>query len=565
MPASNLLEPRLKVFLLRVLTPIVIGTFFSKANVMKRVLFFALAAVAVVIASCTKEDVKEMPDNVIETGKTITFTASIDMKAETKATLSGLNINWSSGDYIGIATDNNATIVAYPVTPDGTDPTKCSITVNAVEGAKDYYAVFKGSLGDDDPGTNAVAADDFSSITFDTTTKTFSGLKVGNQQVAVSSLSSHLFYSNGYPLAMAGKANGTTLIMKPCLALVKLQIHSESVPTDYCFKTITYTSTYNKDHEHSYSAVRGFNFYQIGSDTKYSSGDFDVQIAANGDLVTTPGSTKKEYRQMTQSAKLSADTDYIMCVIPGGSISSFKVDFLGYKDNTPTNSWDAVYSMSKAASISVAPGDCYDLGKLNPLARKKAKDEADDEAEDEAAASYVPAIMIDGDMSDWSGISAFGVSVSGRIREWKFKSDSQNVYFYLALRRNRAHAGNSLYVGFDTDNNNSTGTSANGMSGLESYAKSIPFTNEGEASVPIPVNGVDSASEIRAGSISSVGLVKVSSVDPGGSLSDDSINVYVELSIPRNKLNLPAAGSTITVNCSYQYGYLGAAQSVTLE
>ena len=42
------------------------------------------------------------------------------------------------------------------------------------------------------------------------------------------------------------------------------------------------------------------------------------------------------------------------------------------------------------------PGDYYDLGTLNPIGRKKAKNEAEDEAAD-AAGPFVPAITINGE------------------------------------------------------------------------------------------------------------------------------------------------------------------------
>ena len=47
-------------------------------------------------------------------------------------------------------------------------------------------------------------------------------------------------------------------------------------------------------------------------------------------------------------------------------------------------------------------------------------------------------------------------------------------------------------------------------------------------------------------------------------LTSDDSSTYVELSIPREKLNLPAAGSTITIGCSFDY-YVTGTQSITLE
>ena len=422
---------------------------------MKKIFYILFAAAAVLLVSCAKEIGDNAATDAKLTGETITFSATIDMPALTRAALSSLNIEWQSGDYIGIATDNDATIRVYPVTVDGVDATKCTITVDKVDGASAYYAVFKGRLGNDG-GANEVAADDFSMISFNTSTKTFSGLTVGNQQVAANSLSSYLWYTNGYPLAMAGKADGASLSMRPCLALVKLGIDAESVPAGDYYVNDPYVSSYSINHDHYYSAVRGFNLYQMGGSTIYSSGDFTVQIADNGSLTTT-ATGDKQYRQISQSGMLASGTDYLMCLIPGGSITSFKVDFLGYADNTPTLSWDAVYTMRLPAAITVAPGDYYDLGVLNPLGRKKAKNEATDEATDAAAAVFTPAIEIDGDMSDWSALDAADyVTISAPSQDYQeFKVAYDALYLYFYSKRNLARQSEwPFYVWYRIDTNN---------------------------------------------------------------------------------------------------------------
>lgn len=532
---------------------------------MKKLFYILIAASAVLFAACEKETgnnqapVPSSEDPAL-TGRTITFSASIDMLAETRASLDGLAVQWaSSGDYIGVATDNDATIRVYEVTRDAVDKTLASVAVAEVAGASEYYAVFKGSLGHSG-GANEVAADDYSMISFNTTTKTFSGLTVGKQQVAENSLSSYLWYTNGYPLALAGKANGTSLSMKPCLALLKLRIDAESVPAEYYYKNIPFTTTYDIEHDHYYSAVRGFDLYQKGGSTIYSSGDYTVQVNNDGSLTTAvvDNANKRDYRQMSQSEKLKSGTDYLMCVIPGGSITSFLINFLGYADNNVgAVSWDAVYTMTKSGSVTVNPGDCYSLGTLNPLGRKKAANEAADEAADEAASiPYVPAITIDGDMSDWNDIDySYNNSENSRIRAWKFKSDAQKIYLYLAMRKNRVDGGKNLYIGFDKDNDNATGTSHGDVTGIEASAKVIPFTNSGEGTEPVGVSGIDSASQVWGDGVGyHDAVVSTAYYDAGESLSSNSSNIYIEVSIPREYLNLPAAGNTITVGCSYGWG-----------
>ena len=520
---------------------------------MKKVFYILLTAIAAFFVSCVKENTQK--DSTL-TGNKIVFSATIDMPAA-KAELNGLNISWQSGDYIGVATDNDATIKVYPVTVDGTNPSLCTIEVDAVAGASAYYAVFKGRLGHDG-GANEVAADDFSMISFDTTTKTFSGLKVGNQQVAKNTMSSYLWYTDGYPLALAGKSNGTSLVMKPCLALVKVKIAAASVPSDY-YSTIQYTSTKNIVHNHDYSAVRGFNLYQMGESTVYSSGDFTVQIADNGALTVAPGAVKKEYRQISQSTQLSSSTDYLMCLIPGGSISSFKLDFLGYKDNAGTLSWDAVYSMSLNKSNTVAPGDYFDLGTLDPLGRKKAKNEAADEAAD-AAGPYVPAIDIDGKFNDWDGVTEYSGnrpngSSNSRISAWRVKADSQNIFFYLKLNTEKITNSRYLYIGFDTDNNESTGGSHGGIPGAEKYVVVYPAVASSDPVVF--VTGVDPRSTVNG---SSDGTIATWGVYGTGA---DSAYSFLEICVPRSKVSLTSA-ATVSVAVSYN-DYNTAKQSLVLQ
>ena len=555
---------------------------------MKRFFYILIAASIALFASCAKDDMNgnsdNSPSNPALTGRTLTFAVDMDMPTQTKANLelAGLDIKWQSGDTIGIATDNDATIRRYAVVPNDSDKKKGTIAVAEVAGAKTYYAIFKGSLGDGGKNENAVTSGDFSMLSFNTTTKTFSGLKVGQQQVAEGSLESHIWYTNGYPLSMAGVADGDPnsdshlLVMRPCLALFQLQIAKTSFPEYY--KNIPYESSYSINHDHYYSAIRGFNLYQNGATTIYSNGDYSVQIASDGSLTTTPGATKQEYRQISQSDTLKAKTKYLMCLIPGGSVSSFTVDFLGYKSNGKASgdlNWSAVYTMTKSGSFTVAPGDFYDLGTLNPISRKIAQNIAADESTDAAAASYVPAIDVDGDLDDWSTISAsYDNSGNSRIREWRFKSDSQKIYFYIKMRKNRSCityndkseiSDGKLYIGFNTDNNVETGSSYGNVTGCEAYIKVIPFTNVGEGTTLSPVDGLDANSEVYASGLGSHnGTVYVKVYDPGDSIGSDSSNVYLEISIPREYLNLPAAGNSITVGCSYSW-YTTNETSVTLE
>lgn len=179
---------------------------------------------------------------------------------------------------------------------------------------------------------------------------------------------------------------------------------------------------------------------------------------------------------------------------------------------------------------------------------------------------YTPAIVVDGDLSDWSEIAALPSSQSSRIREWKFKADAYNVYFYFSLRKNRCGTGKTLAIGFNTDNDTATGDNydENKILGNETIVTSVPFTNT-VGSELTPVNGYDGSSSVMIhGGSNTSGLVYVYNYDNGQSLASDSSSTYIELSIPRSSLNLPAAGNTITIGCAFDY-YVTGTQSITLE
>ncbi len=179
---------------------------------------------------------------------------------------------------------------------------------------------------------------------------------------------------------------------------------------------------------------------------------------------------------------------------------------------------------------------------------------------------YTPAITIDGDLSDWNEISVLPSSGTSRIREWKFKSDEYNVYFYFKLRKNRSESTKALVIGFNTDNDATTGKTydQNKIYGNETLVTVYPFTNTSNTE-PISFNGLASSSSIEIfGGNTINGLVNVWGYDAGESLSSDSSSTYIELSIPREKLNLPATGTSITIGCAFDF-YVTGTQSLILE
>lgn len=176
-----------------------------------------------------------------------------------------------------------------------------------------------------------------------------------------------------------------------------------------------------------------------------------------------------------------------------------------------------------------------------------------------------PSFAIDGDMSDWEGIEAsYDDSSKSRIRQWKFASDADNVYFYLLLRKNRVDSARSLKIGFDTDNNDATGSNHGNLPGCDAGFTCLPFTNEGEATQPVWVEGVDNSSTaFSTAGENSNGVVSCWAYDSGADLSTSSSNIELEVSVPKSALALPAAGTAIKIGCSYDW-YVTDMVSITL-
>ena len=173
---------------------------------------------------------------------------------------------------------------------------------------------------------------------------------------------------------------------------------------------------------------------------------------------------------------------------------------------------------------------------------------------------FEPAITIDGDATDWAEIAEFASNQDSRIRKWKFASDERFVYLSFNIRKNRSCKEKPLWIVFDTDNDAATGSEHGNVKG-ETAVLSYPFTNSGENTMPVIVAGKDERSEI-SGTGTSAGDVIIAGDLGEGELSESSSNVWIELSIPRASLNLPASGK-ITVGCSYDF-YVTGTQEVTL-
>lgn len=477
---------------------------------MKKYLIISMACLFGMM-SCSKDIKKGINEaDLLQEPETITFSAGIDIDV-TKATVSGLTITWNSSDRIAVANDINDEIQTCAITRDDIDHTKCTFTVEAVAGATTYYAICKGSSTD--------------GITFDHTTGTFSGLNLSKYSFDSGELS-------GSSISIAGKSTDkASFSMKPCLSLVRFRMHEESVTAKYAG---------------GYSGIRGLYFIAKNGSRVYVAGDYTVDLSGDMAVQYVNNGNKKDDHKIDSNELLTAGVDYYFTVLPAGAVTSMEFRFLGFNSDESVSDTEGIYTMSTSQTVSFDPGDCFNFGTLNPVGLKKDKDN--------------PAISIDGAMTDWVGVDAI-VGDGNRITEWKYKSDSFNVYFYLKV----TITGGDQYAVRGTDAgfamginiNDATGTTLDEVSQEHcDYRVSVyPFTN---AKNTTPVTCGTGTGSIKPSPFSSYN----GSVPYAG--TTDSDYAYVEFSVPRNKIGYPASGSTIKVKIAAGSTKLSE-QSITVK
>lgn len=394
---------------------------------MKHVFIVIFAAWAFCALSCSEQNLQI---DITRHQETISFSASIDLPGNTKASLNDHAIEWGDDehkDHIGVANDVNDEIEDCTITRDAEDHTKGSFTVTAVDGATTYYAIYTGSS-------------DFSNIVFNHATATFSGANAADLESNRST-----WYSgdlSGRSLTMAGKSSGDNMSMKPCLALAKFRVGATSVASKYA---------------DGYSGVRGFIFYQdpnasYGGDTPYPSGDYTVDLSGES-MVITPvvNSNRRNYKNVSRSSSLLVSgQDYYFDFLPGGAINGFKLSILGF-DSEGNASDGTQYTYTLNQAMTVDPGDFFNLGTLDPVGDKKAEASFSDYA-----------ININGAFSQWDAVST-GMTGTNFI-SFKVTYDKYYVYLYSKIVTTNpptrfAWSNEAVYIwyGFDIDNNSETG------------------------------------------------------------------------------------------------------------
>ena len=181
-----------------------------------------------------------------------------------------------------------------------------------------------------------------------------------------------------------------------------------------------------------------------------------------------------------------------------------------------------------------------------------------------AASTPPPAggITIDGAIGDWKDITAFTSEATSRIREWSYAADTDNVYFLFKMRKNRCDDARPFAIGFDIDDTG-TLTDNNNMKNCEILVRFYPFTNTGEASQPVCVNGFVANATINGAEEAT--SVKAFMYDDGSDLASNDSNIYLEVGVPKSKLpGLPAAGTSVKIGASFDY-YFAGFQTITLK
>ena len=94
-------------------------------------------------------------------------------------------------------------------------------------------------------------------------------------------------------------------------------------------------------------------------------------------------------------------------------------------------------------------------------------------------------ITIDGDMSDWAGVTTGVVTEAdpGVYQAFKVYNDDNNIYFYSKRdNRDAIWGGNGyFYYDIDADNNAETGVEKDGIGGLETWMYIKPFAGSADA------------------------------------------------------------------------------------
>ena len=252
-----------------------------------------------------------------------------------------------------------------------------------------------------------------------------------------------------------------------------------------------------------------------------------------------------DYYLQCHNGEGSRDVSFIEAVDSKEKKAVFYIPFRGWEPFTPEltlvnmdNDSELLHVTAKGPLASAA------FGKIVVLPAKSLAD------------VFIPTISINGDMSDWADKSV-GTGNSSRILEWKYASDEENVYFMYKIDKSLIsfsssyNWGSYIFIGFDTDNDDTTPGAINIGSGItggyEAMASMYPWRGEVEGS-PECFMGTE-----KQGSIQCPFGTQTGNVTIAGTV-DDAYS-YVEVCIPRELIGSPTG--EITVNHSMNWEVIG--------
>ncbi|MBQ9583660.1 MAG: Ig-like domain-containing protein, partial [Bacteroidales bacterium] len=166
---------------------------------------------------------------------------------------------------------------------------------------------------------------------------------------------------------------------------------------------------------------------------------------------------------------------------------------------------------------------------------------------------FIPAIKIDGSFGDWDDVShVFAANNSGLV-EWKYTTDTRNLYFLYKVTTTQIVADGStfdnspyFYIGFDTDCKSTSGSSAGGGigAGMEAEALIRPWKGASNATPQCEI-GVDENGHLKR----PISTTLADKPEVGGKIIGDYC--YVEVCIPRSALGSPTG--PINVKHSFRW------------
>ena len=272
-----------------------------------------------------------------------------------------------------------------------------------------------------------------------------------------------------------------------------------------------------------------------------------------------------------------AHGDYVMAEASEGifvlkNVKLAATDEFKFREN---KGWDNAYrgdfaAIGEAFDVDNTPGapnikpeldGIYDLY-LN-VAVAQAAIVAKDGAEPTWKEVVPEPITIDDSVEDWTaeGVETFA-GINNRIVEWKATSSANYIYFYYKVTKEKikTDGSSSFYVGFNTDNDASSGSQAeHGAAGNSAGLEVLAYFYPWNAAADGIAAGADASSYVQNPVGTAVDGAKVT---VGGKIDGDF--AYVEVSIPRAAVGTFAADSKITVKHAMQY-YPTNAEQITLK